>query len=99
MDEDVTSSLPLGRLSDREGLNSRLRLAFATLLVVAGTAGRGRGRTADVKAARRGDTRAEREEGAELEGSATEELTVKGGATPGVEARECERDREDGGRE
>ena len=86
LDKDITSSLPLGRLSNHEGLDSRLCLAFATLLVVTGTAGHGRGRTADVKAAQCGDTHAECEEGAELEGLATEELTVEGGATPGVEA-------------
>ena len=51
LDKDVTSSLPLGHLSDCEGLNSRLCLAFTTLLVVTGTAGCGRGQTADVKAA------------------------------------------------
>ena len=84
LDEDVTSSLPLGHLSNHEGLDSCLRLAFATLLVVTGTAGHGRGQTADVKAAQCGDTHAEREEGALLEGPATEELTVEGGARPGV---------------
>ena len=85
LDKDVTSLLTLGHLSNCEGLDSRLRLAFATLLVVTVTAGHGHGRTADVKAAQRGNTRAECKEGAELEGSVTEELTVEGGARPGVE--------------
>ena len=83
MDKDVTSLLPLGHLSDCEGLDSCLHLAFATLLVVTGTAGHGCGQTADVKAAQCGNTCAEHKEGAELEGSVMEELTVEGGARPG----------------
>ena len=99
MDEDVTSLLPLGHLSNCEGLNLCLHLAFTTLLVVTGTAGCGCGQTANVKAAQHGDTCTKHKEGAELEGSATEELIVEGGARPGVEVRECECDREDAGQE
>ena len=86
LDEDVTSLLPLGHLSYHEGLDSCLRLAFTTLLIVAGTTGCGHGQTANVKAAQCGNTCAEHKEGAELEGSAMEELTVEGGARPGVKA-------------
>ena len=43
LDKDVTSLLPLGHLSDHEGLDLCLHLAFATLVVVTGMAGRGHG--------------------------------------------------------
>ena len=43
LDEDVTSSLPLGHLSDHEGLDLCLCLAFTTLLIVAGATGHGHG--------------------------------------------------------